>query len=53
MNLNDDLNRLERIQQLFKYLENEQNNQQEYDRYHVTAKRAKAIVKGDPREFMG
>ncbi len=36
--------------QLFK---NERNKQRENDHIQTIAKRAKAIVKGDPREFMG
>ncbi len=53
MHLVDDINRLERFEELLKFFQNEQNNQREYDRYQSIAKRAKAIVKGDPREFMG
>jgi hypothetical protein len=51
--MNIDWNQFGRLQELYKLLENERNNQREYDRYQATAKRAKAIVKGDPREFMG
>ncbi len=43
---------MERIYQLLKFIQNEHNNnQREY--YQALEKRAKAIVKGDPREFMG
>ncbi len=47
IDLNDDYNRFE---DLFKMLQYEKNHPREFDRYQ---KRAKAIVKGDPREFMG
>ena len=45
---NDDYNRIE---DLFKMLQYEKNHPREFDR--LNQKRAKAIVKGDPREFMG
>jgi len=38
---------------LYKFFKNRNNYQQENDRYEAIAKRAKAIIKGDPREFMG
>jgi hypothetical protein len=38
---------------LYKIFKNKNNNQQENDRYEAFSKRAKAIIKGDPREFMG
>jgi hypothetical protein len=48
----DDYNRFEEL--LFKILQHEKNHPREYDRYETLMnKRAKAIVKGDPREFMG
>ena len=50
---NEDYNRLGRLEDLLKLLQNERNHQREYDRYTAIGKRAKAIVKGDPREFMG
>ncbi|CAF1305973.1 unnamed protein product [Adineta steineri] len=37
---------------LTRFLKNRANNQ-EYNPYETIAKRAKAIIKGDPREFMG
>lgn len=44
----DDYNRFE---ELLKFIQYEKNHQRDYERY--LQKRAKAIVKGDPREFMG
>ncbi len=49
----NDLNRLERFEELFKNFQNQRNRPQAYDRYQAFGKRAKAIIKGDPREFMG
>ncbi|UJR14192.1 hypothetical protein I4U23_001185 [Adineta vaga] len=37
---------------LLRFLTNREN-QVENDRYETIGKRAKAIIKGDPREFMG
>ena len=38
---------------LFNIIANEQFNPYEFDRLSPVSRRAKAIVKGDPREFMG
>ena len=38
---------------LFNIMANEQFNPYEFDRLSPVSRRAKAIVKGDPREFMG
>ena len=47
---NEDFHRLARLEAILNYIENQRDQQHRYD---FVEKRAKSIVKGDPREFMG
>jgi hypothetical protein len=51
--LNHHLNRPQIIRELLKLYQNALNDQQGNDGILTMEKRARAIIKGDPREFMG